>query len=71
MLLAFPRTAVMGAVLLTGFLGGAISAQLRISAPMFSHSLFPLYVAIPMWIGMFLRENRLLVLLPWRREVMR
>lgn len=69
LLYAFPRTSLLGAILLTGFLGGAISAQVRIAAPLFSHTLFPTYVAIPMWIGLFLRENRLKELLPFRKIV--
>jgi hypothetical protein len=57
-LYALPRTAVAGAILLTGFLGGAIASQLRIGAPLFSNTLFPLYVAALVWGGLFLRDRR-------------
>lgn len=62
-----PRTAVMGAVVLTGFLGGAISTHLRIGDPLFSHVLFPVYVGILIWSGLFLRDDTLRALLPWRK----
>jgi DoxX-like protein len=62
-----PRTAVLGAVLLTGYLGGAVASQLRVEAPLFSHVLFPLYTAALLWGGLYLRETRLRVLLPVRR----
>lgn len=57
-----PRTAVLGAVLLTGYLGGAVAAQLRIDAPVASTTLFPVYVAIFVWIAL-LRDRRLAALL--------
>jgi len=60
-----PRTAVLGAVLLTGYLGGAVAAQLRVQAPLFSHTFFPVYIAIGMWGGLYLREARLRALFPW------
>ena len=63
----FPRTAVIGAVLLTGFLGGAISSHVRIGDPLFSHVLFPVYVGALLWAGLFLREPRLSELLPLRK----
>jgi len=53
-----PRTAVLGAVLLTGYLGGAISAQLRIDAPLLSTTLFPLYLGIVVWLTVYLRDRR-------------
>jgi DoxX-like family len=53
-----PRTAVLGAVLLTGYLGGAVSAQLRIDAPLFSTVLFPVYVGTAVWVGLWLRDAR-------------
>jgi hypothetical protein len=62
-----PRTSVLGAVLLTGYLGGAIAAHVRIGSPLFSHVLFPVYVAAMVWGGLFLREDRLRALLPTRR----
>ena len=53
-----PRTAVVGAVLLTGFLGGAVATHVRVLNPLFSHTLFPLYVAALIWGGLYLRDNR-------------
>ena len=61
-----PRTSVLGALLLTGYLGGAIAAHLRAGNPLFSHVLFPVYVALFVWGGLFLREVRLRSLLPLR-----
>lgn len=61
-----PRTSVLGAVLLTGYLGGAIATHVRIGNPLFSHVLFPTYIAALLWAGLFLREQRLRVLLPLR-----
>lgn len=62
-----PRTAVLGAVLLTGYLGGAIATHLRLGNPLFTHQLFPLYVAALLWGGLYLREPRLRALLPFRQ----
>lgn len=53
-----PRTAVLGAVLLTGYLGGAIASHLRVSNPLFTHMLFPIYVAVFVWLGLYLRDAR-------------
>lgn len=58
-LFVLPRTAVLGAVLLTGYLGGAACAQLRIEAPLFSTLLFPVYLGILMWAGLYLRSGAL------------
>ena len=58
-----PRTACLGALLLTGFLGGAISTHLRIGDPWLSHTLFPFYVALLLWGGLALRDPRPLGLL--------
>ncbi|MGH7578762.1 MAG: DoxX family protein [Gemmatimonadales bacterium] len=66
-LYAYPRTAVTGAVLLTGYLGGAIATHVRIGSPLLSHTLFPIYVAALLWGGLYLREERLRSLLPVRR----
>jgi hypothetical protein len=62
-----PRTAVLGAVLLTGYLGGAIASHVRVGNPLFSHELFPTYIAALLWIGLYLREARLRALLPLRK----
>ena len=53
-----PRTAVLGAVLWTGYFGGAIATHLRVDNPLFSHTLFPIYVAALIWGGLYLRDPR-------------
>jgi hypothetical protein len=58
-----PRTSLAGAVLLTGFLGGAIATHLRMGDPLFTHVLFPTYVAALLWGGLLLRDGRLRSLL--------
>lgn len=63
---AVPRTAFLGAVLLTGYLGGAVATNLRVGNPLFSNILFPVYVAIFIWGGLFLRDARLRSLIPLR-----
>lgn len=65
LLYAVPRTAALGAILLTGYLGGAVATHLRLENPLFSHTLFPLYVAALIWGGLYLRDARLSVLLPF------
>ena len=55
---AIPRTATVGAVLLTGYLGGAIATHVRIGNPLFTHVLFPIYVAAFIWGGLYLRDHR-------------
>ncbi|CAN5848681.1 DoxX family protein [soil metagenome] len=62
----YPRTAVLGAVLLTAYLGGAIATHLRIDSPLFSHILFGVYLALFAWGGLWLRDARLRSLFPWR-----
>jgi hypothetical protein len=54
-----PRTSVLGAIFLTGFLGGAIATHVRLGNPLFSHTLFPTYVAALLWGGLVLRNLRL------------
>jgi DoxX-like family len=66
-LYVIPATSVLGAVLLTGYLGGAISVQVRVGNPLFGYILFPVYVSVLMWAGLYLREPRLLALLPLRK----
>ena len=61
-----PRTSVLGALLLTGYLGGAIATHVRVGSPLVSHTLFPIYVALMLWGGLYLRESRLSQLLPFR-----
>jgi hypothetical protein len=57
-LYVIPRTALIGAVLLTGYFGGAIASHVRVDSPLFSHTLFPVYIAAFFWIGLYLRDNR-------------
>lgn len=59
-----PRTSVLGAVLWTGYLGGAVATHVRLEQPLFTHILFPTYVAILLWGGLWFREPRLRGLLP-------
>jgi hypothetical protein len=66
-LYAWPRTAVLGAILLTGLLGGAIASHLRLGDPLFSHTLFGAYLGVLMWGGLWLRDPALRALLPLRR----
>lgn len=61
-----PRTAVLGALLLTGYLGGAVATHVRVGHPLLSHALFPTYVAAMLWGGLILRDRRLRVFLPLR-----
>jgi hypothetical protein len=63
-----PRASVLGALLLTGYLGGAVAAQARVENPLFTHILFPTYVAIFIWSGLVLRDPRLRAFAPWRRQ---
>ncbi|HEY8258960.1 MAG TPA: DoxX family protein [Gemmatimonadales bacterium] len=62
-----PGTSVLGAILLTGYLGGAVATHVRIGSPLFSHVLFPIYVGALIWGGLYLREKRLGDLVPVRR----
>src|SRR5690606_2331812 len=52
-----PRTAVLGAILLTGYLGGAVATHVRLLNPLFSHTLFPVYVGVLVWLGLALRDG--------------
>jgi hypothetical protein len=65
-LYVIPRTSVLGAILLTGYLGGAVATHVRVGSPLLTHSLFPIYVAALVWGGLFLRESRLRALVPLR-----
>jgi hypothetical protein len=62
-----PRTSVLGAILWTGYLGGAVATHVRIGHPLFSHILFPTYIAALLWLGLWLRDRRLRTLLPISR----
>jgi hypothetical protein len=63
---AIPRTSLLGALLLTGYLGGAVATHVRVGNPLMSHTLFPIYVAFVVWGGLVLRDARLRALLPGR-----
>ncbi len=63
-----PRVAIFGALLLTGFLGGAVATHVRVQDPLFSHVLFPTYVGILLWAGLWLRNARLRALIPAQRS---
>jgi hypothetical protein len=62
-----PRISVLGAILLTGYLGGAVATHVRVGSPLFTHTLFPIYVGALVWGGLFLRDERLRSLIPMRR----
>jgi hypothetical protein len=66
-LYVIPRTSVLGAILLTGYLGGAIAIQVRVGAPLFTTVLAPVYVAFFLWGGLYLRDERVRALIPLRR----
>ena len=66
-LYAVPPTSILGAILLTGYLGGAIASHVRIDSPLFSHTLFGLYLGLMLWGGLWLRDATLRALLPFRR----
>jgi DoxX-like family len=60
-----PRTAVLGAILLTGYLGGAVATHVRVGDPLFSHILFPTYIGAMFWLGLYLRDARVRALVPF------
>ena len=66
-LYAWPRTAFLGAILLTAYFGGAIATHVRIGNPLFSHTFFGVYLGIIMWGGLWFRDARLRALLPFSR----
>jgi len=64
LLYLYPRTSVLGAVLMTALLGGAMATHIRVGSPLFSHTLFSIYLALFMWGGLWLRSPRLRALMP-------
>ncbi|TIV74281.1 MAG: DoxX family protein, partial [Mesorhizobium sp.] len=66
-LYALPPTSVLGAILLTAYMGGAISTHLRIGNPLFSHTLFGVYLGVILWGGLYLRDARVRALIPFSR----
>ena len=67
LLYAIPRTSVLGAILLTGLLGGAIATHLRVGSPVFSHLLFGGYLGLIAWGGLYLRYEAVRKMIPFRR----
>ncbi len=63
-LYAWPRTALLGAVLLTGIMGGAIASHLRLGDPLFSHTLFGVWLGLLFWVGLWLRDARVRRVMP-------
>ena len=59
-----PGTSVLGAILLTGYLGGAVATQLRVGNPLFGETLFPIYVGALLWAGLYLRHAQLRAVIP-------
>ena len=65
-LYAIPPTSILGAILLTGYVGGAMASHLRIGSPLFTHTLFGLYLGLMVWGGLWLRDRNVRTLMPWR-----
>ena len=67
LLYAWPRTSVLGAILLTGYLGGAVATHVRVGSPLFSHDLFGVYLGVIAWGGLWFRDPRIRALIPISR----
>jgi hypothetical protein len=66
-LYAIPRTSVLGAILLTAYLGGAVATHFRVGSPLFTHTLFGVYLGLMAWGGLYLRDGALRALIPLRQ----
>ena len=66
-LYSVPPTSILGAILLTGYLGGAIASHVRIDSPLFTHTLFGVYLGLMLWGGLWLRDRNVRSLIPFRR----
>ena len=66
-LYSIPPTSILGAILLTGYLGGAMASHVRIGSPLFTHILFGFYLGLMVWGGLWLRDRRLRTLIPFHR----
>jgi hypothetical protein len=66
-LYVIPQTSVLGAILLTGYLGGAVATHVRVGDPLLTHTLFPVYVGVLIWLGLYLRDARLRALVRLRK----
>jgi hypothetical protein len=64
-----PKTSVLGAILLTGYLGGAVATHVRVGSPLATHTLFPIYLGVMLWLGIYLRDKRLRALVPLRSAI--
>lgn len=67
LLYSVPPTSILGAILLTGYLGGAIASHVRIDSPLFTHTLFGVYLGLMVWGGLYLRDGGLRAIIPFRR----
>jgi hypothetical protein len=67
-LYVIPRSSVLGAILPTGYLGGAVATHVRVGDPLFTHVLFPVYIGVLIWLGLYLRDYRLSALVPVRKQ---
>lgn len=67
-LYAVPMTSVLGAILVTGYLGGAVATHVRVGNPLMTHTLFPVWLGILLWAGLWFRDDRLRALIPLRRD---
>jgi len=68
-LYSLPPTSILGAILLTGYLGGAMASHVRIDSPLFTHTLFGLYLGLIVWGGLWLRDPALRHFIPFRRSL--
>ncbi len=68
LLYIFPRTTIIGAILLTGYFGGAVATHLRLNNPLFTHVLFTVYFGILIWGGLWLRNSKLREMFPLRQS---
>lgn len=68
LLYALPQTSILGAILLTGLLGGAMATHLRVDSPLFTHLLFGFYIGVMAWGGLYLRDPRLRAMIPIRPQ---
>lgn len=66
MIYLIPKSSVLGAILLTGYLGGAVATHVRVGNPLFTHTLFPVYIGVLLWLGIYLRSPGLRRLIPFR-----
>lgn len=68
LLYIYRPTSILAAVLFMGLFGGAMATHMRAVSPLFSHTLFSIYLAVFMWGGLWLRDEKLRAVFPWRRK---